>query len=111
MDYSQKFLLKIGFGMLFVAYIVCFVIFWLKEKQPPEIERFNIVSCNLQTEQNGIFILGTGELSDAIYYVTYKVNKDGGKEYFKMDVRNTKIYDHLEEDEASYVEVDRKNGE
>lgn len=69
-------------------------------------ERFNLISITLSEDVEGNFVLGTGSISQDKYFVAYKENKDGSKEYYKMSVHKTKIYDTLDEGSSAYAEVD-----
>lgn len=41
------------------------------------------------------------------YIITYKINKEGGKEPYKMPAKKTVIFDTLEPNAQSYAEIER----
>lgn len=71
-------------------------------------ERIELASINVKSDIKGSFVLGFGEVERQGYYAAYRINKDGSKSYYKMDMEMTKIYDTLEPDESAYAIV-KKN--
>lgn len=73
-------------------------------------ETFPLQSINTTTRTSGssfhYFTYGVGQLNEKDYYVAYRIFEDGGKELYKMNAANTRIYETLDVDAQAYVEVD-----
>lgn len=97
------------FIIMEILFLIGFIFFSFKMAQNTQItERIELASINVKSDIKGSFILGFGEVERQGYYAAYRINKDGSKSYYKMDMEMTKIYDTLEPDESAYAIV-KKN--
>lgn len=93
--------------LLFAIIISCLDFVQICYGKSAKIETEEIYSIGIKSSNNGNFVLGTGSVSGKLYYVTYKKLDNGGKQLVKYPAEKTVIFETLNDNENTYVEVSK----
>lgn len=92
--------ITMGLGLLFL--IKSFIILTVDKEQL--IEHINLSSFDMPGGSKENFILGIRN-GWRTCFIAYKVNEDGSKEYYKMPVSKTRIFDILDKGDTAHAEI------